>query len=690
MRELPRIGGEVASYRLESVISRGGMAVVYLAEDMRLGRKVALKILAVELAEDDRFRERFLRESRVAASIDHPNVIPIFDAGESDSLLYIAMRHVEDPDLRQLLRAEAPLDIERCVAIAIQVAGALGAAHKHDLVHRDVKPANVLLIHRSSPRAADHAYLSDFGIAKHASSVSGLTATGQLVGTLSYVSPEQIEDRPVDGRTDIYSLGCVLFECLTGRPAFKKEADVAVLMAHINEEAPAVTTWRTGCPADLSEVVAKMLEKDPGDRYQTCDELLEDLRALGTTPPPPEPEITRTRTSVPIDRAPSGTLDPPPPADPPPAADPAPAPEPTGGDLLPRRPRIGRGAIAGAAAVAAIAAALVLLLAGGDDDRDDPARRAATVGTAPTTTTGAPPRVSDTWRSMPPPSIPRQQAAAAAVGGRVCLAGGLTGGEGVATTATRSVEAYDPAINSWTPAPDLPRALHHHAAVSYRDEFVVIGGFEPEGQNLSATVSDKVYALRDGKWVALPALRHARSAAAAAVVDDKIVVVGGQNSGKLVAQTEVFDGKRWHDGAPLPTPREHLAAAATRRYVYVVGGRELSSAKNTGALERYDARNDRWTKLAAMPTPAGSLGAAVVNGQLVAVGGEAPRDVINAVQSYNLTTKIWATLAPLPVARHGLAVVGLGHTLYAVGGAQAPAHAASTDDADALDFGDDT
>ena len=142
--------------------------------------------------------------------------------------------------------------------------GALGAAHKHDLVHRDVKPANVLLIHRSSPRAADHAYLSDFGIAKHASSVSGLTATGQLVGTLSYVSPEQIEDRPVDGRTDIYSLGCVLFECLTGRPAFKKEADVAVLMAHINEEAPAVTTWRTGCPTDLSEVVAKMLEKDPG------------------------------------------------------------------------------------------------------------------------------------------------------------------------------------------------------------------------------------------------------------------------------------------------------------------------------------------------------------------------------------------------------------------------------------------
>ncbi len=659
MRDLPRIGGEIGNYRIESLVSRGGMAVIYLAEDLRLGRKVALKILALELAENDLFRERFLRESRTAASIDHPNVIPIFDAGEADGLLYIAMRHVTDPDLRQLLRAEGPLEIERTVAIAIQVAGALGAAHKRGLVHRDVKPANVLMIHRTSPRAADHAYLSDFGIAKHASSVSGLTATGQLVGTVSYTAPEQIEDGQIDGRTDIYSLGCVLFECLAGRPAFRKEADVAVLMAHLNEPAPAVTSWRMDCPTDLAQIVARMLEKSPDDRFQSCEELVDALRSIDLM----VPELTATRMESQPEAEPE-----PVPATPPP----------------PPRPRPRGRLLAGAgAALAAVAVALVLLLGGGEDDEEPQ----ATVGTAPGTLRSGPPNVAEKWRVIRPASLARQQVAAAAVGPRVCVAGGLTG-TGTATTATNVVEAYDPAIDNWTTTTPLPVALHHPMAVAYKGEFVVIGGFIPEGANLTAQVSKKVYALRDGKWTPLPSLRHARAAGAAAVVDDKIVVVGGQAAGELVRQTEVFDGKRWRRGAPMPTPREHLAAAATRRFVYVVGGRDFSANSNSGVLERYDARNDRWTKLASMPAPGGSLGAAVVNGQLVAVGGEAPTDAVARVQAYNLTTERWAELPPLPTARHGLGVVALGHTLYAVGGATAPGHADSTDEADALDFGD--
>jgi non-specific serine/threonine protein kinase len=660
------------------------MAVVYLAEDLRLGRKVALKILALELAEDDRFRERFLRESRTAASIDHPNVIPIFDAGEVDGLLYIAMRHVEDPDLRRLLRAEAPLEIQRTVAIAIQVAGALGAAHQRGLVHRDVKPANILLIHRTSPRAADHAYLSDFGIAKHASSVSGLTATGQLVGTVSYIAPEQIEGRELDGRTDIYSLGCVLFECLAGRPAFRKDADVAVLMAHINEDAPAVTSWRPDCPTDLATIVAKTLEKSPDDRFQTCEELIEALRGIDMT----LPEVAATRTGGSAEReavAPEAVApEPEPVAAAPVAPEPVVAEPPPPAAPPPRRRIDARWVLGGLLALAVVALALVLL-AGGDDN--EPARGAATVGTAPDTLTGNPPNVQEKWRVVHPAGIARQQVGAAAVRGRVCIVGGLTG-EGNASTATNAVEAYDPAINIWTPTTDLPLALHHPMAVSYRNEFVVIGGFIPEGANLTAKVSEDVYRLQDDKWIKLPPLRHARAAGAAAVVDDKIVVVGGQANGEVVNETEVFDGKRWREGAPMPTPREHLAAAASRRFLYAVGGRELSADTNTGALERYDTKTDTWKKLAAMPTPSGSLGAAVVNGQLVAVGGEAPTAVIAQVQSYNLTRQRWARLAPLPTPRHGLGVVAVGHTLYAVGGAKAPGHAESTDETDALDFGD--
>ena len=285
--ELPRVGAEIAGYRIVSTITRGGMAVVYLAEDLRLGRKVALKILASELAEDDDFRTRFLRESQTAASIDHPNVIPIYDAGESHGHLYIAMRVVNDTDLKGLLKSEPRLEIDRAISIANQVAGALGAAHRCDLVHRDVKPANILVIRRDSPGSSDHIYLSDFGLAKHVQSVSGLTATGHFMGTVNYAAPEQVEGKQVDGRTDIYALGCVLFECLTGRPPFQKEEGVAVIMAHLREDAVPVSSLRPECSPELDAIVAKMLAKAPADRYQTCAELIEALGATRSGPAHP-------------------------------------------------------------------------------------------------------------------------------------------------------------------------------------------------------------------------------------------------------------------------------------------------------------------------------------------------------------------------------------------------------------------
>ena len=671
-RELPRIGAELGGYRLTSALSRGGMAVVYLAEDIRLGRTVALKILAPELAEDDTFRSRFLRESRIASSIDHPNVIPIYDAGEADGLLYIAMRYVQDADLRGLLRLEGPLDLDRSISITSQIAGALEAAHRRDLVHRDVKPANVLLIPRRSYDSADHVYLSDFGLAKRSTSVSGLTATGKFLGTVSYSAPEQVEGLPVDSRTDIYALGCVLFECLTRRPPFKKEEDMAVLMAHIRDVPQRITELRADCPPALADAVARSLEKSPDDRFQTCDEFVDALRAVDTgsssrsmpIPVVVDPEATLAPGLAP----PLPPVEPPRPA--PPAPEPA-APQPGGSR---KRLAIGAGV---AAALAAIAA--VLLITSGNPGE-------VPGSTAPATTPVAP-DTEASWRAIKDAPTARQQAAAAALDGRVWILGGLTGRTN-ATTATPIAEGYDPVLNNWTAGPDLPLPLHHAMAVSYHGEIVVLGGWVPDGADLTAQASNKAFALRNGAWVELPPMVNPRAAGAAAVADDRIVVTGGQADGELVGPTEVFDGKTWREVADIPTPREHLAAAADggAGYVYAVGGRDLSADQNSAALERYDPQSNRWTKLPNMPVPAGSIGAVVVQGHLVVVGGETPTTVLKDVQSFDLTTEKWSVLPDMIAPRHGMGVIGIGNTLFVIDGAQAPTHAESTASGEALDF----
>ena len=206
-----RIGTEIAGYRIESLLGRGGMSVVYLAEHVRLGRKVALKLLAPMLSDDESFRERFQRESRRAAELDHPNVVPIFDAGEADGQLFIAMRYIEGCDLKTLIRREGPLGVGRTLFILEQAADGLDAAHERNLIHRDVKPANILIAEPS-----EQVYLTDFGVVKHTAS-QGLTRTGFFIGTVDYAAPEQIEGLPVDARTDVYALGCVLYECLVGQ-----------------------------------------------------------------------------------------------------------------------------------------------------------------------------------------------------------------------------------------------------------------------------------------------------------------------------------------------------------------------------------------------------------------------------------------------------------------------------------------
>ncbi|MEV6759319.1 serine/threonine-protein kinase [Streptomyces sp. NPDC051105] len=291
----------IAGYEVEGEIGRGGMAVVYRATDLRLDRTVALKLLAPEMARNDTFRRRFTYESRVAAALDHPHIVPIFEAGETEGVLYIAMRFVSGPDLRGLLDKEGVLPLATALRIAAQIASALDAAHEHDLVHRDVKPGNVLVARGTDSDHPEHVYLTDFGLTKKSLSLTGFTTVGEFVGTLDYVAPEQISGRPVDGRCDLYSLACVVFEMLAGGPPFVRDEDIALLWAHQYDRPPALSEVRSGLPPGLDEVFAKALAKVPEDRFGSCLEFVGALRLAAYGVVPGEP----ASSDRPTDRTPT-------------------------------------------------------------------------------------------------------------------------------------------------------------------------------------------------------------------------------------------------------------------------------------------------------------------------------------------------------------------------------------------------
>jgi hypothetical protein len=340
------------------------MGVVYRATEVNLDRLVAIKLISDELARDDGFRERFQRESRLAASIRHPNVITVFRAGEEDGNLFIAMDYIEGTDLKELIRSRGVLEPLAAGRIAWQVGRALDAAHAKALVHRDVKPANVLMTEEGGE---EHAYLTDFGLTKNVGSESGMTQTGVVVGTIDYMAPEQVAGGPVDARVDIYSLGCVLWEALTGRVPYQRDSAVAKMYAHMHEPPPSLADAMPGLPAELGAVVARAMAKEPDERYLSAGDLGEaalaaaegrviDISersvAIGAAAPASATKLAAT--------APGGTA---------PAATPAAASAPaavTTGDRERRRTR--RWPAVGAAAVAAVVAALVVLLSGGGDD----------------------------------------------------------------------------------------------------------------------------------------------------------------------------------------------------------------------------------------------------------------------------------------------------------------------------------
>jgi serine/threonine protein kinase len=276
-----RVGSLLAGYRLEELLGRGGMGVVYRAEQLALGRTVALKLIAAGLSDSDRVRERFVREARTAALIEHPNVVAVYDAGEADGLLYIGMQYVEGSDLAGALQKNGALGPDRAVSILAQIAAALDAAHERGVVHRDVKPGNVLL-------GRERAYLADFGLTRAVTAATALTQEGHVVGTLDYMAPEQFEGKAVDARADIYSFGCMLYHCLVGSPPYEKDSQASLMFAHLQEAPPPLT--KQGLPAALDAVIAKAMAKRPEDRYASCSEVVADARlALGGEPPDIQP-----------------------------------------------------------------------------------------------------------------------------------------------------------------------------------------------------------------------------------------------------------------------------------------------------------------------------------------------------------------------------------------------------------------
>jgi serine/threonine protein kinase len=278
-------GSFVAGYQIQDRIGAGGMAVVFRARDERLGRLVALKVLAPALAADEEFRTRFIREWRSATAVEHPHIIPVYAADDAGDVLYIAMRLVTGGDLRSLTRREGPLDAWRAAGVISAVAAALDAAHGVGLVHRDVKPGNILI--DSVAGLPDHVYLSDFGLSKGIMSATALTGTGQFLGTPDFAAPEQITGKRIDGRTDQYSLACVAFTLLTARPVYPRDEPMSAMFAHVQEPPPSAAALRPELPLAVDQVLARAMAKSPDDRYTTCGEFAAALRAAVSAAPDP-------------------------------------------------------------------------------------------------------------------------------------------------------------------------------------------------------------------------------------------------------------------------------------------------------------------------------------------------------------------------------------------------------------------
>ncbi|MBJ8340223.1 protein kinase [Antrihabitans sp. YC3-6] len=692
----PSLQSELAAAGFEGAteVGRGGFGVVYRCWQPALGRTVAIKLLSSDLDREN--RERFLREGYAMGRLSgHPNIVNILQLGvTATGRPYIVMPYLAKDSLATRVRRDGNFEWPDAVRIGVKLAGALQTAHEGGTLHRDVKPANVLVGDYGEPQ------LTDFGIARIAGGFE--TATGAFTGSLAYTAPEVLKGRPPTIAADIYGLGATIFALIAGRAAYERKTDEELIAQFLRISTTPIPDLRpNGVPDDVCRAIERAMADDPAGRWQTSADFGNALREAqqqhglkveAMALPSGDDEVTEYFTApptghsgpshrsgphyqpvLPYDAAfgqPSGPST----QHAVPAAASGPhhrAPNPVGAE----RKRRGL-----AFAVAAVAALVVAASVGGvvlarNDSTGSPI--ASSASSAPSTVAAAVPLE---WRSLKDAKLARQQSATVVDDGTIWVFGGLDN-----NGSTAAVQGYDPAIDTWKSGPDLPLALNHPMAVAYRGELIVIGGWEPSGADLTAKTSDRVFALRNGAWVDIAKLARPRAAGAAVVVDDKIVVVGGQwEDQQLSTTTEIFDGTAWRVAPGVITPREHLAATTDGKSVFAVGGRDLSADKNSGAMEAYDLTSEVWTSLPAMPTPRGGLGAVYVDGRIMTVGGEEPTRVLGTVESYDIVSRSWSALPPMHTPRHGLAVAAVGNWIYAIGGASKPTHAASIATTEAL------
>ena len=697
--QLEQVAAALPSYEIGEELGRGSTGVVLAARHRQLGRDVAVKLLPPDLAQNPQVRRRFVAEAKLLASFSHVHIVPVYDYVEQDGLCLLVMERLSGGTLDAYERAG--LDAAAGCAAVVALCSGLQYAHERGVLHRDVKPGNVLVAQDGLVK------VSDFGIAKVlGGSETLVTRAGFVLGTPAYMAPEQAKGIDIGPATDIYGAGIVLYELLANRLPFPLEGNpLQMLYSRIHTDPQPLLEVAPQLPPELAAVVMRALEREPDDRHESADAFGRAIDAAaarewgpdwqhatpfavaGTasrspvhseTVPDPGGDEVENAAAKPAPPVPptqgNGATAPPAPPGPPPAAAPPPA----------ARGRRRIGVVLGVLVLLALAGGAIALLAGGDDPGS------ASGGPASGAVTPTPDsEPASGWQAVNSANVPRQQAPGAVdSSGKVWVLGGLGKGPSGRPEALSSVEGLDTVIGQWgTGAPDLPERLHHAMAATYDGEVVVIGGWIQRGSDLTAVTSDRVWALRvASKWVELPRMNSPRVAGGAAVVDDKLVVVGGQADNRLVPTTEVFDGKEWKIASDIPTPREHLAAASDGRYVYAVGGRELDPGKNLTALERYDPVEDSWTRLPDMPSALGGLGAAIVDGRLVAVGGETSTDVLDTTFVYDIAREKWSSAPRLRTPRHGMTVIGVGNTVYALDGAEDAGHTGSTAVAEALSF----
>src|SRR5690349_9064445 len=690
MPTLPRVGDELAGYRLRGVLGRGGMSVVYEAENPRLGSTVALKVLAPELATNDLFRARFLRESRIAASLNHPNVIPIYDMGAHEDLLFIAMRYVVGSDLRAVLKANRVLTPDQTLLLISQAGRALDAAHRHGLVHRDVKPGNILIEQGSDDESEpDHVYLSDFGLSKHAASRSGLTATGEFMGTVDYISPEQIKARPVDGRADIYSLGCVLYECLTGRVPFSKDINAAVIWAHVEEMPTAPSSVQPTLPPSIDHALAKALAKDPADRYATCRELVAAVRAALPGAASAVPHAATVLSSRPAAAEPLGSSL-------------------SGSAAGSAGPSLSAPAAAAASAAPAAAAASAASAAAAAPERD--ATSAVSRAVSEETTPGSPPvyprpashSLTNQAPSVPssvpssagpppaglspagpppagpPPAGPppaarsRQWRILAVVTGLVVVIAAFGGwlighnsNHGTNSTSRTSTSSSPaptqqasapapPAPGSWAMGRDAPFRVQQLEAAVLDNRIWLAGGLlGPD----AATNKTEHYDPTLRTWGAGPSLPFLVHHAALVNYQGKLWLIGGflpvGHNLEASASDHVLildpAKNQWVEGPPLHHARAASAAAVVGDQIVVVGGRTGGKTETeVTTTEIYNGKS--WHDAPDIPVPGDHLAGVTDGTYFYAIGGRNLSVSENhaALQRFNPATGQWTQLTPMP------------------------------------------